>query len=758
MFSNTPIHRASCLLVLALIASGCSSPEEQKQQHFERGNQYVAEKRDDFAVIEYANAVRIDPKFGEARLKLAETYERMNNLQAAFPEFIRAADELPENRGLQLKVTELLLLARRYEDAKARAAKVLEKNPRDVEAMVLRATAMAEMKDVNGAVKEIEDALKVDPTASRTYVGLGSIRARGGQKEEAEAAFRQAVTLDPSSVSARLAFANFLWSAGRAAEAEQETRQAVIAEPRHLLANRMLAALYVATNRTAEAEAPLKVVTEVSQAPEAKFELAQYYVNARRDAEATKLLTELAAGQATSGRAESMMAALDYERGRAQEAHTRIDKLITRTPNDTDALVLKTRFLLNENKLDGALESASRAVKANPQSIEAHYLLGRVHSLRRNNAGAIAAFTEVLRLNPRVVGAQIELSRLNALSGDRDAAVRFAEEANQNAPGNFAARAILVRTLLAQRQLDRADNEIQDLLKTAPNASPVHALNGTLQTLRNNQAAARTAYERALELEPRNLEALSGLVVLDLANKQFAAALKRVDAELAKQPEHVELLTLAARVYEQSGQPERAEQALRRAVTKDPRYLTGYASLAQLYIRQRRIDEARQEFEGIVKRDPRAVGARTLVGILLERQGKREEAKRSYEATVAAVPSAPVAANNLAYIYAEEGANLDVALQLASAAKRDLPENPEISDTLGWVYYKRGQWPLAVAQLEDSAKQRPTNPEILYHLGMAYAGMKEKDKARDALERALKLNPQFPGAASARQALLTVSQ
>jgi len=59
-------RRGLLLVALALLASGCSSPEAQKQRHFDQGNKYSAEKRDDFAVIEYANAVRIDPKFGEA--------------------------------------------------------------------------------------------------------------------------------------------------------------------------------------------------------------------------------------------------------------------------------------------------------------------------------------------------------------------------------------------------------------------------------------------------------------------------------------------------------------------------------------------------------------------------------------------------------------------------------------------------------------------------------------------------------------------
>ncbi len=130
------IRGGAVLLLASLTLSSCSNPEAQKLKHLERGNQYAAEKRDEFAVVEYASAVQIDPKFGEARLKLAETYERMNNLKSAFPEFIRAADALPDNREVQLKAIELLLLAQRFDDAKARVAALLTKNPKDVEALL----------------------------------------------------------------------------------------------------------------------------------------------------------------------------------------------------------------------------------------------------------------------------------------------------------------------------------------------------------------------------------------------------------------------------------------------------------------------------------------------------------------------------------------------------------------------------------------------------------------------------------------------
>jgi len=279
-----------------------------------------------------------------------------------------------------------------------------------------------------------------------------------------------------------------------------------------------------------------------------------------------------------------------------------------------------------------------------------------------------------------------------------------------------------------------------------------------VKALRNNNAASRAAFQRALELSPQHLDAFGGLVAVDLKEKHFDEAVKRVEAELTKRPDTVELLILAGTVYDQVGQKAKAEQAFLRLVSVDPKSQAGYAMLAQLYVKQRRLDEARNQFEVIAKRDPRSVGARTMVGVILEAQGKREEAKKTYATLIADVPSAPVAANNLAFLYAEDGQNLDTALQLASTAKKLLPESPEVDDTLGWVYYRKNLASLAIPPLEDSLKKRPNNPSALYHLGMSYAKVGDKVKSRDALQRALKLNLPQTYVASAQQTLTSLTQ
>src|SRR5688572_18350293 len=195
---NARLRSACALLLAGLVLSSCSNPETQKVRHMEQGDKYAAEKRDDFAVVEYASAVKLDPKFGEARLKLAETHERMNNVRAAFPEYIRAADALPDNRDVQLKATQILLLGGRFEDAKSRAEALLKKNPKDVDAILLRANAMAALRDPAGAIAQIEDALKINPDSSAAYVNLGAVQMRSGEARQAEAAFRQAIELEPS--------------------------------------------------------------------------------------------------------------------------------------------------------------------------------------------------------------------------------------------------------------------------------------------------------------------------------------------------------------------------------------------------------------------------------------------------------------------------------------------------------------------------------------------------------------------------------
>jgi Flp pilus assembly protein TadD len=127
-----------------------------------------------------------------------------------------------------------------------------------------------------------------------------------------------------------------------------------------------------------------------------------------------------------------------------------------------------------------------------------------------------------------------------------------------------------------------------------------------------------------------------------------------------------------------------------------------------------------------------------------------------YQKVLALDPRAAVAANNLAYMHAEAGTNLDIALNLAQVAKAELPDDPDVNDTLGWVYYKRDLANLALDPLEHSVEINPANALYRYHLGLAYLKVGDRTKARASLEQALKLKLDAVEAAQARKALASI--
>jgi tetratricopeptide (TPR) repeat protein len=200
----------------------------------------------------------------------------------------------------------------------------------------------------------------------------------------------------------------------------------------------------------------------------------------------------------------------------------------------------------------------------------------------------------------------------------------------------------------------------------------------------------------------------------------------------------------------------RAERAFRQVLEVDGNNMEAYNRLAAIYLNQNRLDDARKTYEDIRERQEKPAVAETMIGTILLWQGRPKEARAHFERAVLIDPRAAVASNNLAWDYANTGGNLDIALQLAQAAKAQLPELGEISDTLGWIYYKKGLNALAVSTLQEAAKQNPENPGIRYRLGLAYLQHGDKAAARSTLQAVLTLNPKQEQADEARRVLATI--
>jgi len=240
---------------------------------------------------------------------------------------------------------------------------------------------------------------------------------------------------------------------------------------------------------------------------------------------------------------------------------------------------------------------------------------------------------------------------------------------------------------------------------------------------------------------------------LDLQEKQPERARTRVEQRLQETPDESAVLALAGRTWAATGDKAKGEAFLRRAIEADPSNLDAYSLLGGLYLSEQKVDQAIAEFDKLTARRPGATGAATMAAVIVLTQGKEEEARRRFERIVELDPRAAVAANNLAWMYASRGEQLDRALQLAQAATAELPDHPQVADTLGFVYLKKQLPLLAIQPLRLAVAKVPGNPAYHYRLGLAYSQAGDKGAARQELEQALRLKADFEGADEARSIL-----
>jgi len=748
-----PGMRVVGLLLAVACAAACTDPAVAKQQYFDNGNRLAAQKKYAEAIVEYRNALQIDDKFGAARAQLGEAYASLGNPEGAFREYQRAADLMPDDVVVQKRAATMLFLAGQFEDVRTRAEAILRKNPKDIDAQLLLANAMVGLHDLEAGVRELEEAIAIDPQHAATYTNLALLKLAQGRATAAEEAFEKAVALDPKSLKARLALTYFFLSTGRVQKAEQSLGKALEIDSRDPLANRTLATLYLGTGRRTLAEKPLKQVVESTGSSRAKFALAEYYSREGRVKEAREVLEPMLASPNTFADAQIRLAALVYAGGQRDEARQSVDDVLKRYPNHPGALQLSARWDLADGRPVQALERAKAAVVAAPRDVTALYLLGTLQSVNGQPEAAATTFNQVLKLNPRAAAAQIQASQLSLSRGDSVAALGLAREAVSNAPGTPEARLVLARALVAERDYARADSEINQLLAAFPRASAVHSLKGTLLLLKGDFAASRQAYERAYSLAPDSISALTGLTMLDMQQQRVAAARTRLEARLAVDDKRPDLLVLAAKVYVVDRQLAKAEQVLRKAMVLAPGLPDPYRMLVDIYRAENRLGPAQAEFDGLIRRDGGNISARVMAATLVHAQNNPAEAKRRYAEVLSLEPRASVVANNLAWIYAEERQNLDAALELAKRATEQLPEYPEAWDTLGWVYYRKQLPLLALEPFETAIAKDPSNAMFHFHLALALIAGNDRPHGREALQQALKLQPAFSDAQRELRAL-----
>ena len=711
------------------------------------------------AIVQYKIAANQEPKRPDIRTKLADALFSQNEIGGAIREAVIAADLLPKDVNAQIRAGRLLLVVGAFDDARDRAEKALALDLSHVEAIVLKGNALAGLKDLDGALTEYQEALTLQPENAETiHANIGAIQYIQGNRPEAEQTFKRAVAVAPSSISARLALASFYWSSNLPKETEAALREALALDASNIAANRALGVFLMSNGRSAEAEPFFKAIADSSKAPSAALALADYYLVLRRYDEAKAVLTPLMASNESLGAAGIRLAAVEVAHKNHAGAAAQIRKVRETVPKYQPAHVMEARLLLLEGKRDEAMAVASAVLTeapSSPSAAEAHHLIGRIHAEQDRPEEAVRAYEQALRLSPQSLQSQLALAQQHLKLQNPDKVEIYARLALNRAPNHPIARALIVRAELMRNNVSLADAELAKLRKEFPDTLAVMSLVGAREMAAGRFDSARAMYEKVLAAYPQHLEALEALGGLDLRHGRKKEAAARVESTLALAfgNPSADLLLVSAKVHIGAGNFDRAEVLLKQAIDREPSRLNAYGILGQLYALQNRLIDAQAQFQALLQRDPKSVSAGTMLGMIFEARNDQAGAERQYKQTLAVDPSAAVAANNLAWIYVSTGRNLDEALQLAQTALKSVPEEPHVNDTIGWVFYRKGLYREAIRHLELSIKRDASDATVHYHLGMAYAGAGDRDRARQSLTRALSMSQRFDGADEAKKTL-----
>jgi len=403
----------------------------------------------------------------------------------------------------------------------------------------------------------------------------------------------------------------------------------------------------------------------------------------------------------------------------------------------------------------GAVSVLNQAARYHPDSDEVQLLLGSLYQTQGKTRDAIHAFRFAIRLAPERADGYVRLSALyavrldrrNALSvidaglarvkdlaplldfcenvgrvymGEKDAggAALFFERIRRHKPGREDIRELLGRCYVLLGRNREAMAEYETLLKSHGESSQLLLRLGELYAEEGDTGRARSAFQKAMAGVPPEPMAYVRLAGLPL-------------------PEN----------------DEEAIKTLGEAASRFPDDVRVHVALALLYMRMERYEEAVKQFEranGIVEKDEDA--ARRVnplfyfwYGGACDRAGRAADAERFITKYLALNPGAAEALNTLAYLWAEQGRNLEQAMDYIAKALLKEPENGAYLDTLGWIHYKKGNYPLALENLTMALKKEGDDPAILEHIGDTRLALKQKSKALRMWWKSIRLDPDNKG-------------
>jgi tetratricopeptide (TPR) repeat protein len=429
--------------------------------------------------------------------------------------------------------------------------------------------------------------------------------------------------------------------------------------------------------------------------------------------------------------------ALAGDDDRAVESY---EKALELQPENQRVRLVLTTILIRKSEFPKAMMHLNWLIDQNPELVVAHYYKGRINMERGQYAAAEESYRRALALNNRLEPALFDLGTLYQMTGKLYEAVEIYDQLLEFYPDNLGVRERLIDLYTKLKQPEKAEKQLEEIKKYSRPGDPGRQALGLIYLKQGKLDESIEELNLIVSAWPDDDKSRFYLATAYTQKGETDEAMDHFSRVRPQSKYYVNARTHMAYLLETQERHAEAIKILEELIAAKEKKPEIYLMLASVYEAMNDYDKAMAVVKEGLEQHSRNVDLIFRRGVILDKKGDKEGCIQQMRSVLEIEPDHAEALNYIGYTYAEQGVRLDEALSLIEKASKLRPDSGYIFDSLGWVYYQKGQYDDAIRYLEKAAVLTPDDPTINEHLGDAYFKNERYEESLKRYKKALSLD------------------
>jgi tetratricopeptide (TPR) repeat protein len=712
------------------------------------------------AAADFKKAQALAPNSAAVNSSCGALAWAQGNVKQADALFKAAADASPARSPRRMQYVRFKLQTGDIAGADALLADIIKGAPNYVPAFLLRAQVAASQKKFDTAQSLLDQVQKLDSDNFDGLMFQGQVDLGRGNALQAVTDMEHMAHVYAGVAPVQFQLGSAYLAANDSAKATASFERCLEIDPNFVDATLMLAQLQIQNGNADPVIAALEPLRQKQPGlVQAQLLLADAYRLRSRVSDALAIYASLETAYPTNEQVALLHGATLMQSKDNAGARRVFERLLRVSPGDLPATEELVDLDIAETNFTDATELINRQSQRQPQAAIVRLLEARVLLAQRKHDQAEAVLLQILHTDSTNEPAHLFLAQLYATTSRPEKAQSELKAVLTQNPGNISAQMLSATIYDATKDHRAAAEAYEKVLKIDPKYSP--ALNNLAYIYSeylNNLDRANDLAQRARDLLPFDPSAADTLGWIRYQRGAYDSALGLLKESAAKLTEPEVQYHLGMASYMMAD-----ETTARSALTRAWQAGTDFPGRADcgLCLSNLDVNPATANAATVAMLEKR-VAAKTddpiawgrLAGIY-QRQGKTDRAILAYEAVLQAAPKNLNAMLNLVGLYATK--DTKKAYDMAKAASKLAPYDPEASRLLGELALASGDYNLATSMFQQALQNQPNNAGLLFDYARAAYSIGRVSDAQAALNDALTHNLPADPAAQAHQMLDLIS-